>query len=167
MKTLIAYFSRSGSNYVSGSIVNLPIGNTEIAAKKIAALTEGELFEIKAVYAYPENYDACTREAQHELQSHARPQLASDIPNVSDYDLIYIGYPNWWGTAPMALFTFLEGADFTNKIIMPFCTHEGSGMGHSEADIKKACPKAKVIKGLAIRGSDVNKADAVIREWIR
>lgn len=167
MKGLIAYFSRKGNNYVGGSIVNLPIGNTEVAAKKIASLTGGDLFEIKTVHSYSEDYTACTEEAQQELQVKARPVLASETPDISAYDVVYLGYPNWWGTAPMGVFTFLESADFSSKTIKPFCTHEGSGMGYSEADIKKACPSAKVEKGLAIRGGSVSHADRDIERWVK
>lgn len=167
MKTLIAYFSRKGNNYVGGKIVNLPVGNTEIAAKKIAQLTGGDLFEIKTIRAYAEDYTACTEEAKQELQEKARPKLAPDIPDLSGYDVVYLGFPNWWGTAPMGVFTFLESADFSNKTIKPFCTHEGSGMGHSEADIKKVCPAATVESGLAIRGGSVSRADKEIENWVR
>lgn len=167
MKALIAYFSRKGNNYVGGSIVNLPIGNTEVAAKKISSLTGGDLFEIKTVHSYSEYYTACTEEAQQELQVKARPVLASETPDISAYDVVYLGYPNWWGTAPMGAFTFLESADFSGKTIKPFCTHEGSGLGHSEADIKKACPSAKVEKGFVIRGGSVSHTDKNIESWVK
>ncbi|KMZ54604.1 flavodoxin [Dorea sp. D27] len=166
MKTLIAYFSRKGNNYVGGNIVNLPVGNTEVAAKKIAALTGGDLFEIKTVRSYSEDYTACTEEAQQEFRTAARPELNGAIPDLSGYDVICLGYPNWWGTAPMAVFTFLESADVSGKIIRPFCTHEGSGMGHSESDIKKACSTATVEKGLAIRGGNIKNADRDIEQWV-
>lgn len=166
MKTLIAYFSRKGNNYVSGSIVNLPVGNTEVAAKKIAALTGGDLYEIKTVRSYSEDYTTCTKEAQQELRTSARPALSQDIPDLADYDTVYLGYPNWWATAPMGVFTFLESADLSGKIIKPFCTHEGSGMGNSENDLQKACPTAKIEKGLAIRGGDVENADRMIERWV-
>ena len=167
MKTLIAYFSRKGNNYVGGNIVDLPVGNTKVAAKKIAELTGGDLFEIETVHPYSEDYRTCTEEAKQELQTKARPELASDAPDISDYDVVYLGFPNWWGTAPMGVFTFLESTDFSNKTIKPFCTHEGSGMGHSEADIKKTCPAAVVERGLAIRGSAVSRADKDIENWIQ
>ena len=100
MKTLIAYFSRKGDNYVGGKIVNLPVGNTEVAAKKIAELTGGDLFAIKTAHVYAEDYTTCTEEAKAELQANARPELADAVPDLSAYDVIYLGYPNWWGTAP-------------------------------------------------------------------
>lgn len=167
MKILIAYYSRKGNNYVGGNIVNLPIGNTEVAAKKIAGLTGGDIFEIKTIHSYSEDYTICTEEAQRELQQKTRPKLATEMPDLSAYDVIYLGYPNWWGTAPMVVFTFLEGTDFSGKLIKPFCTHEGSGMGHSEADIKKVCPSAKVERGLAIRGGSVSRADKDIESWVK
>ncbi|MCC8023855.1 MAG: flavodoxin [Clostridium sp.] len=167
MKTLIAYFSRKGNNYVGGNIVNLPVGNTGVAAKKIAELTGGDLFEIKTVRSYSEDYTTCTEEAQQELRANARPELTDAVPDLSEYDVIYLGYPNWWGTAPMGVFTFLESADFFGKTVRPFCTHEGSGMGHSEADIKKSCPGAKVEKGLAIRGGSAHHVDHEIKAWVK
>jgi flavodoxin len=86
---------------------------------------------------------------------------------MDSYDVIYIGYPNWWGTMPMAVFTFLEEYDFSGKTIVPFCTHERSGMGRSERDIKKLCPNAKVLSGLAIRGGNVERADKDITNWLK
>lgn len=93
MKSLIAYFSRKGNNYVGGNIVNLSVGNTEIAAKKIAGMTGEDLYEIKTVHSYSEDYTACTEEAKRELQAKARPELASEVPDISAYDVIYLGYP--------------------------------------------------------------------------
>lgn len=88
------------------------------------------------------------------------------IPSISDYDTIILGYPCWWGTMPQAVFTFLESADFSGKKILPFCTHEGSGMGRSETDIKKLCPTATVAKGLAINGSSCNSAESSVKKWL-
>jgi flavodoxin len=85
---------------------------------------------------------------------------------MADYDVIYLGYPNWWGTFPMAVFTFLESYDFSNKTIVPFCTHEGSGMGKSERDIEKLCPYAKILPGIAIRGSSVAGAGNLLHSWL-
>lgn len=163
---LVAYFSRAGDNYVSGKIVNLPVGNTEVAAKIIEKLTGGSLFKIESVGAYPKDYNQTTEVAQEEQRSHARPELATHVENMAVYQVIFLGYPNWWGTMPMPVFTFLEEYDFSNKVIVPFCTHEGSGLGHSERDIAKVCPNAKVSKGLAIRGTDVHAAESQITNWL-
>jgi flavodoxin len=87
--------------------------------------------------------------------------------SIDDYGVIILGYSNWWGTMPMPVFTFLEKYDFTDKIILPLCTHEGSGMGRSESDIKKLCPNSKVLKGLAIRGGNVNDSEKDIADWLK
>jgi len=166
MKILIAYFSRAGSNYGNGGVITLAKGNTEIAAETIRKLTGGEAFRIDTVKEYPADYEETTKVAQDELRRGARPELTSRVGDLSGYDAIFLGYPNWWDTMPMAVFTFLEAYDFSGKTILPFCTNEGSGMGHSEADIKKLCPTAKVLKGLAIRGTAVKGAERDIADWI-
>jgi len=166
-KSLSAYFSRKGNNYVGGSIVNLPIGNTEVIAKKIQGLTGSDLFQIQTVKPYPEDYTETTKVAQDELSQNARPELTEMVDDMDSYDVIYIGYPNWWGTMPMAVFTFLDSCDFSGKTIIPYCTHEGSGMGSSERDIKKLCPNAKVLSGLAIRGGSVGRADKDVANWLK
>lgn len=166
-KSLIAYFSRKGNNYVGGSIVDLPVGNTEVIAKKLQKLTGSDLFQIRTVKTYPDDYTQTTEVAQAEKRENARPELAGKVENMDCYDVIYIGYPNWWGTMPMAVLTFLEAYDFSGKTIVPYCTHEGSGMGSSEQDIKRACPQAKVLPGFAIRGGGVHKADKDISDWLK
>jgi flavodoxin len=165
-KCLIAYYSRKGNNYVGGNIVNLPIGNTEVIAKKIKGFIGGDLFEINTVKPYPLDYNETIDVARDELRKNARPELTDKVKKMADYDVIYIGYPNWWGTFPMAVCTFLESYDFTGKTIVPFCTHEGSGIGGSERDIKKLCPNAKVLPGLAIRGGSVAGADNLVKNWL-
>ncbi|PNR98002.1 flavodoxin [Petrotoga olearia] len=166
-KTLITYYSREGNNYVNGCIVNLPVGNTEVAAKMIQKITGGELFCINTIKKYPEDYTETTKVAQQELRDNARPELSAYLENIDDYEVIILGYPNWWGTMPMPVFTFLEKYDFAGKAILPFCTHEGSGMGRSESDIKKLCPNSKVLKGLAIRGGNVNNSEKDIAHWLK
>lgn len=107
-KCLIAYYSRKGQNYVGGSIKNLPIGNTEVIAKKIQELTGGDLFHIDTISPYPVDYMQTTNVAKEELNTDYRPELNDRVSNMDDYDTIYLGYPNWWGTFPMAVCTFLE-----------------------------------------------------------
>ena len=97
----------------------------------------------------------------------ARPELKQYPEEFEKYDTIYLGFPNYWSTMPMAVFTFLEHFDFTGKTICPFCTHEGSGMGSSEADIRRLCPGAKLKKGLAIRGGRAGSAEPEIRRWLK
>ena len=166
-KLLIAYFSRAGMNYAGGSIVDLPVGNTEIAAKFIARETGGSLFRIEPVTPYPKAYDACTAQAKAEKTQNARPVILGVLPALSDYEAVVLAYPNYWGTMPMPVWTFLETCDFSGRIILPLCTHEGSGMGGSEADLKRLCPSARVVKGLPLYGSHVGSAERSIRDWLR
>jgi len=166
MKILIAYYSRRGNNYTSGGVVDLPVGNTEIAAMAIQKLVGGDAFRIDPVKEYPVDYEKATHVAQSELRQGCRPEIKGRVEGMSGYDVVFLGYPNWWGTMPMVVFTFLEAYDFSGKTILPFCTNEGSGLGHSESDIKKLCPKAKVLNGLAIRGSAVTRAGDDIAHWI-
>jgi flavodoxin len=165
-KTLIAYFSRTGNNYVDGNIIDLPVGNTEVAAKRIEELMGGDLFKIESVRVYSGDYSTCTKEAEKDLRAGARPELLSYPENFQDYDTIILGYPNWWGTMPMPVYTFLEKYNFSGKTIWPFCTNEGSGMGTSESDIRKIVPGAEVKKGLSIHGGSVKNAREEIAAWI-
>ncbi len=165
-KSLVAYFSRKGNNYVSGSIVNLSIGNTEVIAKMIQEKIGSDTFHIEAVKPYPTDYTETTNVAQEELSKNARPKLTAHVENMEAYDMIFLGYPNWWGTMPMPVFTFLEEYDFAGKTIIPFCTHEGSGFGNSEKDIMKLCPKAEVLYGKSFHGSSVKSAQKDVAEWI-
>lgn len=165
-KCLIAYFSRPGNNYVGGNIMDLPVGNTEVVAMMIQKKTGCDLSRIEPVNAYPKDYTETTEVAKEELRTKARPKLAGCAENIESYDLIFLGYPNWWGTMPMPVFTFLEGYDLSKKTIAPFCTHEGSGLGHSIADIRKACPHSVVLDGMAIRGGDVKNAQDIVTGWL-
>lgn len=166
-KILVAYYSRKGQNYVSGSIKELIVGNTEVVAKMVSELTHGELFQIDSVKKYPLDYHEATDVAQKELREKARPELTEKLSNIEEYDIIILGYPNWWGTMPMAVYTFLESYDFSNKTIIPFCTHEGSGLGHSEKDIEKLCPNSKILKGLAIHGTNAAQAEKELLKWLK
>lgn len=166
MSAIIVYFSRRGENYVSGTLKELPVGNTEVAAGMIQELTGADVFQIEPLQAYAKNYNDCIAEAQADQRRDARPELRSYPENLDGYDTIYLGYPNYWGTMPMCVFTFLEHFDFTGKTICPFCTHEGSGMGRSGADIRRLCPGAKVKKGLALHGGSIQKAKPDIEKWL-
>ncbi|HII93066.1 MAG TPA: flavodoxin [Methanosarcina sp.] len=163
---MIAYFSREGNNYVSGKIVNLQVGNTKVVADMIQEITGSDAFCIDTVKSYPRGYTATTNVAKKEQNDNARPELSSHVGNMDSYNLIFLGYPNWWGTIPMPVFTFLEEYDFSGKTIVPFCTHEGSGLGHSEKDIAKLCPKATLLKGLAVQGSRVSAAKKDVTDWL-
>ena len=163
---LIAFYSRAGNNYISGDIKTLDIGNTEVVANIINKLIDADLFKIEQEKAYSDDYNICTREAQEDQINGKRPTLKHYANSIDSYDEIYLGFPNYWGTMPMAVFTFLEHYDFSGKTIYPFCTHEGSRMGTSVEDIKRLCPKANVKAGLAIRGSEAYKSKEIIEKWI-
>ena len=167
MGALIAYFSRRGENYVSGKLKELSVGNTEVAAGMLQQLTGADLFQLEPVHEYPKSYNACIDEAQADQRRDARPELKRYPESLDGYDTIYLGYPNYWGTMPMPVFTFLEHFDFSGKTILPFCTHEGSGLGHSEADIRRLCHGAKVGKGLAIHGTAVCREERALEAWIK
>ena len=164
---LVAYFSRRGSNYVSGSVRDLPVGNTEVVAQMIRRLTGADLYHSEASEPYPTGYNETTKIAQKQLRQHARPGLLHSLANLEAYQTIILGYPNWWGTMPMPVFTFLEGSDFSGKTILPFCTHEGSGLGRSEVDIQGACPTARLRAGFDLVGGTVAGSERIVTTWLQ
>ena len=166
MAKLIAFYSRAGENYFGGAYRKIAVGNTEKAAKMLAELTGADLFKIEQKVPYSEEYQACIAEAKRDLQANARPELVEMPENLDAYDEIYLGYPNYWGTMPVAVYTFLEHYDFTGKVIHPFCTHEGSGLSNTVRDIEKAAKGAIVKPGLAIHGSEVDSAMAKLKGWV-
>ena len=166
-KILISYYSRKGQNYVNGDIKNLAKGNTEIVAEFIQKAVGGDLFEIDTMKEYPIDYTECTVVAKDELRQKARPELKNYLASIDEYDTIYLGYPCWWGTMPMACYTFLEHYDFSGKTIRPFTTHEGSGLGGSVSQIKKTCPTANVLTGLAIHGAEAAQSEKQVSSWIK
>ena len=163
---LIVYYSRADENYVSGKIETLCVGNTEKVAGIIKELTGADVFKLEQQVPYSKDYNECIAQAQDDQKKNARPKLLVLPKSIEKYDTIYLGYPNYWNTMPMAVFTFLESFDFSSKTIKPFCTHEGSAMGRSESDIKKLCPGAKVEKGLAIFGSAAARAQSDVEKWL-
>lgn len=163
---LIVYYSRADENYVSGVLKMLPIGNTEIAAGYIKELTGADMFKIEQKEPYSAGYNECIAQAQEDQKKDARPELVNMPDSIEKYSEIYLCYPNYWGTVPMAVFTFLDNFSFEGKTVKPLCTHEGSGMGRSEGDIKAHCKGAKVEKGLAIQGSSVGTSKSQIEKWI-
>lgn len=165
-KCLVAYFSHRGENYVSGKIMDLKVGNTEIIAQMIADYLDGDLFHIQKTEQYPFEYRSTVDVAKKEYQENARPKLVNEIQDFAKYDVVFVGFPNWCGTMPMPVWTFLESYDFSNKILVPFCTHEGSGLGRSESDIKKLCPQADLMPGKAFFGHSVNDAKTEVEKWL-
>lgn len=164
---LIIYYSRKGENYVNGRIENLKKGNTEICAEFIQKAVSGDLFEVQTVSSYSEDYHACTKEAAQELKDNARPKLAHYLDNIDSYENIFVCGPCWWGTFPMPVFSLLERLDFTGKKVMALMTHEGSGLGNSERDLRKICKGARFGSGMAVHGADSAKAEKAIAEWAK
>lgn len=164
-KTLVAYFSHAGENYVSGNIETLERGNAERLAVFAARATEGVLFEIKRAEPYPIVYQECVDAARAELEAAARPELAGDFDPAA-YEKIVLIYPNWCGTMPMPVYTWLEAHDFAGKTICPVCTHEGSGLAATEQDIARACPGAAVARGLAVKGSEAAESEGAVLSWL-
>lgn len=147
-KTLMAYFSYSG--------------NAKKAAEQVAALANADLFEIKTVNPYASDYQACVDEARRELSENARPALADTVQDMSRYDRLIVGFPNWCSTCPMPVLSFLEAYDLTGKTIYSFVTNGGGGCGNSTADIKKSSSGATVME--SINGN--NLTDAQIKDWL-
>ena len=167
MAKLVAFYSRADENYFGGQYRYIEVGNTEKVANMISEITEADLFKIEQKEAYSADYQECIAQAKKDLQENKRPEVLNLPGNLDAYDEIYLGYPNYWGTMPMAVYTFLENYDFSGKKIYPFCTHEGSGLSRTEKDIKKAAKGAKVEKGLAIHGSSVDSARNTVEKWLK
>ena len=157
-KILIAYYSRTG--------------NTRDLANQIHQSVGGDVFEVRTVHSYPKEYRATTDQAKREQEAHFRPQLTAEVQGMDSYEVVFIGYPNWWGTLPMALFSFLEKYNFSGKTLIPFSTHEGSHLGRSVDDMRALCPKSKILDGIALRGGNNStvRTDSARREvvgWLR
>lgn len=165
-KVLVAYFSRADENYNVGYIEK---GNTQIVAEVIAEKTGGTLFHIAPSEPYPSDYMECIALAKKEMNANARPAIIGDI-EVADYAVVFLGYPNWWGEAPMPVYTFIEQHDWHGKIVVPFCTHEGSGLGCTESRLRRACYGATFLPGLAIQGSvtqtDEEEVEKSVKHWL-
>jgi len=151
-KILVAYFSQTG--------------NTREIANQIHQNVGGDMFQIETVNPYPTDYNTLVNQAKKEQEENFRPELATEVKNMDSYEVVFIGYPNWWGTMPMPVFTFLEKYDLSGKTIIPFCTHEGSALGRSVEDITKLCSKSTILDGLAIRGSKVKTAQQDVKDWL-
>lgn len=162
-KMLVVFFSHTGENYNVGYIKK---GNTHIIADMIADATGADRFEIVPQKDYPkDSYEECIKIAKQEKQSNARPAIKGDV-KVEDYDVVFLGYPNWWGEAPMCVYTFIDKHDWKGKTVIPFITHEGSGMGGTDRKIANACKEADVAvgKGLAIQGKEAQeKQDTALK----
>ena len=166
-KTLIAFFSRADENYFGGAMRYVKVGNTEIVVNKMKEMIDADTFKIEMKNPYSPVYMTCIEEAKKDLRAKARPELVSMPASIDEYDTVILAYPNYWGTMPMAVYTFLENYDFSGKTILPLCTNEGSGMGSSEREIRKTCPGADVKKGLPITGSAAASSKSSVERWLK
>jgi len=142
-------------------------GNTRVIAEQIKDATGGDIFEVQPVKDYPDDYNTVVDQAKKEINANYKPALKTQVKNIETYDVIFVGSPCWWGTITPPVATFLSSYDLSGKTIVPFMTHEGSGMGHSVSDIKKLCPKSTVLDGLPIRGSSVKRAQNDVIKWLQ
>ena len=165
-KTLIAYFSRADENYFGGAMRYVKVGNTEIVCNDMKGIIDADMFKIEIKDPYSPVYMTCIEEAKKDLRANARPELVSMPDSIDAYDTVILAYPNYWGTFPMAVATFIDNYDFAGKTILPLCTNEGSGMGHSESDLRKMMPGADIKKGLSITGSRAANASGAIKKWL-
>lgn len=153
-KVLIAYFSHTG--------------NTRTVARMIHASVGGDMLEIKAADPYPAEHAATERRARKEWEDNTRPALSMKFPaDMNSYDIIFIGYPDWFRTTPMAVRTFLEKFAFAGKKLAPFCTYGGNGLADSLRDIAQSCPQATVLDGLAVRGARAANAQTPVKDWLQ
>ncbi|MBP1048390.1 NAD(P)H-dependent oxidoreductase [Enterococcus sp. BWM-S5] len=162
----VIYYSRSGENYVNGQLKQLSKGNTMVVAEKIADYLEAELIRLIPKKDYPDDYQEMVELAEQEKKEQKHPEYQAIIQDISNYDELFIGYPNWWGTFPQVIATFLKQQELSGKTIYPFCTHEGSAMGTSVSDMIRLCPNAKIETGLAVRGSKAAVSDKTIANWL-
>lgn len=166
MAKLVVFYSRADENYFSGSYRYISVGNTEKVANMIAEKTGADLFKIEQKVPYAADYNTCIAQAKKDMQAKARPELAAIPDSLEGYDEIYLGFPNYWGDMPMAVYTFLEAFGWEGKTIHPFCTHEGSGLSGTEGRIRNACKGATVTMGLAIQGGFVDSARSTVEKWV-
>ena len=165
-KTLIAFFSRADENYFGGAMRYVKVGNTEVVCGLMKEMIDADVFKIEMKNPYSPVYMTCIKEAKKDLREKARPELVSYPESIEGYDTVILAYPNYWGTIPMAVATFLEKYNFTGKTILPLCTNEGSGMGGSERTIKQCAPGADVKSGLSVTGSAAASSGASVKRWL-
>ena len=166
-KMLIAVFSRADENYNVGYI---EVGNTMKLAQAIQQKTGAELFEVAPAKKYPADYDTCIDVAKKEQARKARPAIAQD-KDISEYDVIFLGYPVWWGDIPMCMYTFIEAHDWAGKTVIPFCTSEGSGAGSTDRTLRNALKGANVKRVMSMRGTTAqnnpSETERTVDRWLK
>ena len=164
-KSLIIYFSRADENYFGGEMRYVDKGNTEVIAEYIKDIVGADIFKVEPLNPYPADYMECIEEAKVRTREHNAP-IKENIPDISSYEVIYIGSPIYWGGMPEELFTALKGLNYSGKTIRPFTTHEGSGLSGVPRQLKEICNGAEVLDGLAINGSQVNNSKQKVEDWV-
>ncbi|WP_281816995.1 flavodoxin [Brachyspira pilosicoli] len=177
-KILIAYFTWSDNTVVENpnsidvdaetSASVLSPGNAELIANWIAEETGGDLFSIKTQNKYSSDYDECLNQARKERDNNERPALVERVNNIDDYDVIFLGFPNWWYTCPMAVFTFVESYDLSGKTIIPFCTHGTGGLSRTIRDLKNLLPdNCEVLEPIGVYRPEVKNSKSKVLDWLR
>lgn len=177
-KILIAYFTWADNTYVANpssvdinattSASVLPPGDAGLIARWIQEETGGDLFSIITENKYSSDYDECLDKARKERDNNERPKLIGRVNNMNDYDIIFLGFPNWWYTCPMAVFTFLESYNFSNKTVIPFCAHGTGGLSRTIRDIKRILPNdCKVLDAIGVYRPEVRNSKNRIVEWVK
>ena len=163
-KTLVVFFSHAGDNYAVG---NVKEGNTKIVADYIVAYTGADVFEIKTDKYDGMAYGPLCDLAKEEQQKGELPPFEGELKNLDQYETVFIGGPVWWGTYPQVMFTFFSKYDLNGKTIIPFTTHEGSGLGRCVKDVEKAYPKATVKGAFSMYGHEVRKDKSEVEKWLK
>ena len=162
-KALVIFFSHAGENY---SVGHIEVGNTKIVADYISEMTGADQFEIVAEKSYDMPYNRLIEVARNEERNGELPAYKGQVPDLAQYDTIFIGGPIWWGTYPRVMFTFFGENDLNGKTIIPFTTHEGSGLGNVVSDVKNAYPKATITGQFSIAGHNVRSGKATVQRWL-
>jgi flavodoxin len=176
-RVLVVYFSYADNEKLASGVDasarasvqmdnNKPIGNTGLMAKWIAQETNGDTYSIKTVKPYPNNYDETVKIGKTEAENGTKPELQQQPLELKDYDVVFIGYPSWWGGMPMAMYSFFDTYDLAGKMIIPFCTSGGSGFGDTTDAIRKLEPQATVMQGLAISANDIAGSKSQVTQWV-
>lgn len=151
-KPLVVFFTRSGNTQAIADMIHKEVG--------------GQLVQIKTVEPYPADYQECVDLAKKQQQENARPAIETKI-NPDDYNVIFLGFPNWWSSMPMPVWTFIEENKLNGKTIVPFMTHGGGGQAHAVSDLKKLCPQSKILPALAISGTRAKSSQAEVQKWLK
>ena len=159
---LVAYFSRADENYEVGTV---EVGNTQVLAEYIAAEVGADSFHIETVTPYPTGYDECCDVAKQEQKDNARPEITGSV-DMEQYDIVFLGYPIWWGDMPMEVYTFMESYDWSDKVVIPFCTHEGSGLSGTDSNIADTTG-AQVLTAIDMRGSTAQALNDDTKQTVR